>query len=1210
MIKSAATTLVQLFSRFFSEQTRKKGQSYFTQRAVHNFQGSEDRASAQVVGSDVYDVHLQHLYETNELGISCTCPAFEDRLRCKHVWAVIRTADREGALFNAIASQCNDVIDFEPDYEDQIDHQDTADQFDKASNKSAGNFVRHTAGGQPIDLKGGSQAIDKLLQLIGLSGKLSISQLPPVQKQPKPPHWQKTLDAIGNISQDEESSRAFWNGGKQILFIINYFTDYGTDKAAVSLALQDRKANGEWSKPRAMRMTVGNMTHAPDPIDRKALETYRSLDPSQYAYAYRSGYTYAYNHYDKLPDSIPLTQGNVDYLLPLFCSTGRCFLRLSQYNDTPLIPLTWDEGPAWKLMIQVQEIADKKKYIVTGLLRRGDQTLPVQAPNLIMRGGVLIHGETAARFDSDDYDWIQTLRINPALEVPTKEGDQLARTLHLKKRSAHIDVPTQLHIEEIQGTPSPRLKLVKGSARGGSLIADHMRASVTYDYQGKLVSQCDAEDAHYIEESRQMIHRDRAAEAAAMNQLFALSFREVPQYDRRDGNHLEIKNKKLSGALPSLIAEGWHVEAEGNAYRSAGAINIQVSSGIDWFDLNGQAHFDDQQIDLPILLAALRRGDNTVILDDGTIGVLPEQWLKKYGMLASLGKETDGQLRFSQAQVGLLDALLAAMPEASCDALFEKARQRLRQFDGVKAADAPEGFGGELRPYQREGLGWLKFLREFRFGGCLADDMGLGKTIQVLAMLDARRLEKEAATTAEPSTSPKTKPRKTKRKKKGEDTDADAVAQGEAVATQDDVASLPRTSLPRPSLVVLPRSLVFNWQKEAEKFTPKLRLLDHTGIDRICRGKGDHTEALSEYDVILTTYGTLRADAAKLKDVKFDYVILDEAQAIKNSTTASAKAVRLLTGEHRLVMTGTPVENRLSDLWSIFEFLNPGMLGSASVFKLLSGNDNAQSPEARQLLSRALRPFILRRKKEQVARDLPARVEQTLYCELEPKQRKLYNELREHYRKSLLSKIDTDGMNKSKMHVLEALLRLRQAACHPGLIDKTMQGEPAAKIDVLLPQLQELIDEGHKVLVFSQFTSLLAIVRQRLDAEKITYEYLDGKTKDRQACVDRFQNDPACPLFLISLKAGGVGLNLTAAEHVFLLDPWWNPAVEAQAIDRAHRIGQTKQVFAFRIIARDTVEEKVLELQNSKRELADAIIGEDNSLITRLGREDLEMLLS
>ncbi|PYQ60664.1 MAG: helicase SNF2, partial [Acidobacteria bacterium] len=414
----------------------------------------------------------------------------------------------------------------------------------------------------------------------------------------------------------------------------------------------------------------------------------------------------------------------------------------------------------------------------------------------------------------------------------------------------------------------------------------------------------------------------------------------------------------------------------------------------------------------------------------------------------------------------------------------------------------------------------------------------------------------------------------------------------------------PEEKLP-PSLVVVPRSLVFNWLAEANCFTPRLRVLDHTGT-----GRARDEDSFAGCDLVLTTYGTLRQDVAALRKVEFDYVILDEAQAIKNADSQTAKAARLLRGRNRLALSGTPVENHLGELWSLLEFLNPGILGASATLSAHSEELRDPAPETRELLARALRPFILRRTKEQVAPELPAKVEQTLYCELPPKQRRLYDELRDHYRSSLGARIDQQGLGRTKILVLEALLRLRQAACHPGLVDRDRAAEPCAKLDLLLPQLREVLAEGHKALVFSQFTSFLALVRDHLDAEGIAYLYLDGRTRDRQAKVETFQSNSDCRLFLISLKAGGLGLNLTAADYVYLLDPWWNPAVEAQAIDRAHRIGQERPVFASRIVARDTVEEKILELQKSKRQLADAVIQADESLLAGLSREDLELLLS
>ncbi|HKQ74502.1 MAG TPA: DEAD/DEAH box helicase, partial [Blastocatellia bacterium] len=687
----------------------------------------------------------------------------------------------------------------------------------------------------------------------------------------------------------------------------------------------------------------------------------------------------------------------------------------------------------------------------------------------------------------------------------------------------------------------------------------------------------------YVVESRCYILRDRDAEAAFIRRLTDAGLKYVgPNYYEKHSGW-EIAPTKLPGLVRELIAEGWHVEAEGKTFRNPGEIRMQVSSGIDWFELYGTVDFGETSAKLPELLAALKRGESMVKLDDGTYGMLPEDWLQKYGLIAGLGEAHEDHLRFRKTQIGVLDALLSSQPASDFDENFARARDELKRFDGVKPADPPEEFNGELRPYQKDGLGWINFLRQFGFGGCLADDMGLGKTVQVLALLEARRQLRY---------------------------ETDGRRDGETERNRDNGAALslhPSVSPShRPSLAVVPKSLVFNWKQEAARFTPKLRVLDHTGQ---LRGK-ESLEHFGDYDLILTTYGTLRNDAVMFKDIRFDYIILDEAQAIKNANTASAKAARLLNGDHRLTLSGTPVENHLGELWSMFEFLNPGMLGAASVFKLTGGVARNPNEETRKLLALALRPFILRRTKSQVAKDLPAKQEQTIFCELEPAQRKLYNELRDHYRNTLLDRIARDGISKSKIQVLEALLRLRQAALHPGLIDSKRTKEDSAKLDLLLPQLIELFEEDHKALVFSQFTSFLSILRDQLDKEKIRYEYLDGRTRDRQARVEKFQNDPECKLFLISLKAGGLGLNLTAAEYVYLLDPWWNPAVESQAIDRAHRIGQTRQVFAYRIIARDTVEEKVLALQNTKRELADAIINADNSLIRNLAKEDLELLLS
>jgi superfamily II DNA or RNA helicase len=597
------------------------------------------------------------------------------------------------------------------------------------------------------------------------------------------------------------------------------------------------------------------------------------------------------------------------------------------------------------------------------------------------------------------------------------------------------------------------------------------------------------------------------------------------------------------GPGPELgrITEGVaHREADHRAGEGRGPVGGPAASG------KRQA-----RARLPALLEALRAGQELVPLGDGTYGLIPEEWLERLGLLARVARGKGEALRFPRAQGALLDALIAREPEVRVDARFAELRRRLASHAQVRPRRAPRGFHGKLRGYQEQGLGWLRFLEDLGLGGCLADDMGLGKTVQVLAHLLGRR----------------------------------------------------RSGAGRPSLVVAPRTLLFNWQAEAARFAPGLRVHVHHG-----GGRAERRDQLERADLVLTTYGTLARDAAMFSEIELEYAVLDEAQAMKNAGSQTARACRALVARHRLALSGTPIENRLSDLGSIMEFLNPGMIDASSVLAPLTSDSAGEA--GLELLARALRPFLLRRTKEEVLTELPPKVEQTVACELQGKQRKLYQELRDHYRTSLMGRVERQGLARSKIHVLEALLRLRQAACHPGLIDRDRSDDSSAKLDALIERIAEVVAGGHKALAFSQFTSFLALVRRRLEQLGIAYEYLDGKTRDRGARVARFQTDPDCRVFLLSLKAGGHGLNLTAADYVFLLDPWWNPAVEAQAVDRAHRIGQDKRVFTYRLVARDTVEEKVLALQADKRRLAEAVVRRDASLLGRMSVRDLELLLA
>ena len=702
----------------------------------------------------------------------------------------------------------------------------------------------------------------------------------------------------------------------------------------------------------------------------------------------------------------------------------------------------------------------------------------------------------------------------------------------------------ELQPARVGGTAKPRIRFKAGSP-GWDEILD---AEIHFDYEGVTLPLHGRLGAEFYDKTRgQIVQIDTALHEQSVQLLESLGAKVRP---RSDGVHVMVAKRKLPAVVSQLIHHGWHVEAEDKLYRTGSRFELNLVSGIDWFELQGTARFDDAAIDLPRLLRALRTGERTVLLDDGSIGLIPDQWLQRLGTLAELTPADADTVRFGKSQVGLLDALLAQQTDAvAVDEQFAAARAAVQAFDRVQPQDAPAGFAGTLRPYQQLALGWFAFLRHLGFGGCLADDMGLGKTVQVLALLEERRQQKCG-----------------------------------------------------PSLIVVPRSLIFNWTAEAARFAPQLRVLDQSHAQR-----RKETQHLSDFDLVLTTYGTLRRDAAFLKDFEFDYVVLDESQAIKNSATEVAKAVRLLRGRHKLALSGTPIENHLGELWSLFDFLNPGMLGRVGRFAKMARDASADD---RQLLAAAVRPFLLRRTKRQVAPELPERVEQTLIVELDPEHRRAYDELRDYYRTALMTRIETDGIGKSQIIILEALLRLRQAACHPGLVDKARVGEPSAKLEELATRLSAAVEAGERVLVFSQFTSLLAIVRRRLKQAKIDFLYLDGKTKDRQSLVEQFQSGTGPGVFLISLKAGGVGLNLTAARTVYLLDPWWNPAVEAQAIDRTHRIGQQQVVFATRLIASDTVEQKVLELQAKKKGLADAIVNADTGGISSLTREDLQLLLA
>jgi len=1108
----------------FSPPLRSRGDEYVREGLVHVQHADPAVVRATVEGSEGYQIELRAI-PGNRLEMHCTCPYALEYGNCGHLWAAIVTCDRAGTL---------------PHTPDDAYHAE-AKALREAEEREAER--RREAEREATRLA--EEARAKAMEADAVPE--FTPPRPALPADPRP--WVQQLRALapalapGVDAQKRESSA--YPPGKRILYIVDIpHTFERQEGLVVELAMQSMQKSGEWGVPRQFRLTRPQWLASPELVDREIAHLLLGAQPE-------------FGHH--LPGSSTrrfiLSAAAIETTLKRMCDSARCLVRPSPRADD-LVPLAWDEGDPWDLRLAVIAAAEGAAYKLEGHLARGDEVMALVEPILFMRDGLLIARGLASRWiDHGAFDLVPALRTDLHVEVPRAEAEDLVAELHALPRLPPLELPDELQLSTLDAAPTPRVALRTIARTPWS--PGKYEAALSFDYAGAVVAEDAATAALYQGSERRIVRRNRGAEESFARRLERAGFKW--EYDYSTSRYARrIAEAKGEAVAFQLTVDGWFVEFEGHLLRTAGELTVEVQSGIDWFDLGASLSFGDGvSASLPELLAAVKRGDRTVRLSDDSFGMLEGDWLDTSGFLAAAGTIVDGKLRFSAKQLGVLDVLLSAMPPADTDAAFQKAREQLLHFDGIKAADAPEGFVGTLRPYQREGLGWLNFLRQFGFGGCLADDMGLGKTVQVLALLEERR------------------------------------AAGEGT-----------------SLVVVPRSLVFNWEQEASRFAPRLKILVHGGPER--RRGISH---LKEYDVVITTYGTLRRDVASLRAFEFDYAVLDEAQAIKNAGTEGAKAARLIRARHRVAMSGTPIENRMSELWSLLEFLNPGLLGRASVFgtlvKRLEGQGNAEEREqSRTLLARAVRPYILRRTKAQVTPELPERLEQTLVVELSPKERALYNELRDHYRSSLLGRIDAQGLAKSKMHVLEALLRLRQAACHPGLVDPSRRGDSSSKIDTLLLRVAEATAEDHKVLVFSQFTSLLSIVRDQMDAAGTRYAYLDGDTRDRQKVVAEFQEEAECKVFLVSLKAGGVGLNLTAAEYVYLLDPWWNPAVEAQAIDRAHRIGQTRRVFASRLIARDTVEEKVLALQESKRDLADAIVRADNAVVSSLGREELELLLS
>lgn len=846
-------------------------------------------------------------------------------------------------------------------------------------------------------------------------------------------------------------------------------------------------------------------------------------------------------------------------LLPL-ARARRCDVAIAA--GEPPLPLEVDDFP-YQPIIVVDE-TDDDGISVRAELHRKDERIDLQSITaLLPRDDVAFLGARAIRVRTDDTaSLLSRIMAEGALEIPKDDVRDTLRLLWATAGPRMMRLPPSYVAVAGRELPLVTRATLMTPPPGRTKRRMPFAVDVVFEYDGVKVPWRDRRDYHPDLEKKRLLRRDRALEHDAIDALVAAGFR--LRHANNGDAELSLATSKLIAAVSALPADRFVIVADGFQVRPASTASMSVKSGIDWFDLRADIAFDGVAAPMPAILEAVRRGDGLVRLGAHGTGVLPARWLERLERVIPLSAEQgdDDALRFRSGQVTIVGEIIDDDPLQPIDwnGPIAELRKKLADQSTPSLAAPPDGFAGELRDYQRAGVAWMKGLEELGFSGCLADDMGLGKTIQALAFLVGRKAEGRA---------------------KG------------------------------PTLVVAPRSVVHNWLDEARRFAPSLYAMEHRrGLTR-----------LANVDVVITTYASLRNDLETFEKIAFDYVILDEAHAIKNGLSSTARAACRLVAKSRLALTGTPVENHLGELASLFAFLNPGMLGPSVKATAKAGYDADKEQLAR--IGRGLSPFLLRRRKRDVLTELPERIEQTIHVDLGEAQRALYDRVKKHYRDVLLDKrkasyfdrpdFDDEASKPEKpgFEAFAALLRLRQLAVHPALIDPASAEVGSAKMDALLEHLEPIVAQRKKALVFSQFTTMLDYVDRELANKGIRTLRLDGNTKNRRDVVSRFQDDPNASVFLISLKAGGVGLNLTAAEYVFLLDPWWNPAAEAQAIDRAHRMGQTRSVIAYRLVSVDTIEDRLMDLQQKKRELVASVLGENEGLMPRaMTIEDLDALLT
>lgn len=851
---------------------------------------------------------------------------------------------------------------------------------------------------------------------------------------------------------------------------------------------------------------------------------------------------------------------------------------ISLLRDRPFFIMGDDDDPTWK---QIQFVPGKVSVLFH--FKRDENGIRYY-PTLLHQGKLLKFQNQNATLISNQPLWLligdklyefdpemEGMKIAPFLNKYFIQVPKISEEVYLRKFAIHLIEKYQVKAEGFEIT-SNRTQ-ARAILRLTQLYGDELSLVLLYKY--------DDQEILANNPNRVLVKFEKQLHSYKFTRTVRSHLWELSQHDKlnRLGLHnysgaifkLDENDRDSFGLLEwlannrtALVEAGFELEQDETSarfYIMGSKLDMTIIEEGDWFDINARINFGDYKIPFIRLRNHILQGIREFELPNGQVAIIPEAWFTQLRSFFRHAEASENaEIKIYQHHFQILTELQNELQKRSEESIQLKIKQ-LNNFSTIEPIEPSREFKATLREYQREGLNWLWFLRKFGFGGILADDMGLGKTVQTLCLLLMDKLEMQAS--------------------------------GQSKLT---------------SLLIVPTSILHNWYSESKKFSPDLSILIHAGTQRYKTDKW-----FNSYDLIITSYGTLRVDLDIFKHINFNYIVIDEGQNIKNPSSQISKAVRSLKGKNKIVLSGTPVENSVIDLWSIMTFANPGLLGTLKAFRqeyAIPIEKDKNETVANKLKS-LINPFILRRTKTQVAKDLPDRIEQVHFCDMTDSQESIYEKMKAAFRNEILDSIQKNGLFRSQMLLLRGLTVLRQVANHPAMIDETYH-ESSGKFEEVMRMLHNALHEGHKILVFSQFVKHLRIVKERLLHERILFSYLDGQTprERRPELVHEFNHSSEIKVFLISLKAGGLGLNLTSADYVILLDPWWNPAVEQQAIDRSHRIGQTKKVISYRFITKNSVEEKILTLQHKKKVLSESLVTAESSLVKSLNVEEIQAILS